>query len=173
MTRTKSGRKAVSPPARRLKDQTAEEKQTQKKTDVLQQKHKPNNRQARQKMANYRKQASQRRGRYSTRVGTRQARGMDTPKANKLRHEEVVTAAPRVGTRQARGMDTAKANKLCLEKVDCEFATNGMSHKCALGAGRGVLIEQMLLVPPRESALSTGHPPATTHTSPRKLPKQP
>ena len=38
----------------------------------------------------------------STRVGTRQARGMDTPKASKLRHEEVVTAA-RVGTRQARG----------------------------------------------------------------------
>ena len=51
------------------------------------------------------------------RVGTRQARGMDTPKANKLRHEEVVAAAPRVGTRQVRGMDTPKANKLRHEEV--------------------------------------------------------
>ena len=43
--------------------------------------------------------------------------GMDTPKANKHRHEEVVEAAPRVGTRQARGMDTPKANKLRHEDV--------------------------------------------------------
>ena len=45
------------------------------------------------------------------------ARGMDTPKADKLRHEEDVAAAPRVGTRQARGMDTPKANKLRHEEV--------------------------------------------------------
>ena len=63
----------------------------------------------------------------STRVCTRQARGMDTPKANMLRHEEVVTAA-RGSSRSllqqhadrrppSPGMDTSKANKLRHEEV--------------------------------------------------------
>ena len=60
---------------------------------------------------------------------------MDTPKANKLRHEEVVAAAPTSGTRQARGMDTPKANKLHLNKVDGEFATNGTVALVRTGAG--------------------------------------
>ena len=70
-----------------------------------------------------------RRGRCSsTRVGTRQARRMDTPKAN--RH-----SSTRVGTRQARGMDTPKANKLQVNKVDSEFATNGTVALVRTGGG--------------------------------------
>ena len=133
VTRTKSGRKAVSPPPRRLKDQTAEDKNKRKQAK---QKCAPTEARTKQPTylkptssscccccccccsctpsavataadcvdrgrvstggrhdpkwltTTYRKQASPRR--VVTAVGTRQARGMDTPKANKLRHEEVV-----------------------------------------------------------------------------------